>query len=177
MYILKPPAAGFYTPPSINRPPPLGEHFQGWGGGYKLCPPSIWEIAQLKRCDFAFALGRPLSWPLGRGTGFERYGCIPQSVASTGPAAFRKAPDTFNFLRHVMRAILFVRPKCSHGCVSLKETPLKPVQILKHTTKNSTEQTVMRTKWFKHIAILNCSGASPKFQRDPSNMGALNPLF
>ena len=65
----------------------------------------------------------------------------------------RKAPDTFILLRHVMRAIWSVRPKCSHRCVSLKETPLKPVQILKHTTKNSTEQTVMRTKWFKHIAI------------------------
>ena len=55
--------------------------------------------------------------------------------------SFRKAPDTFNFVRHVMRAILSVRPKCSHRCVSLKETPLKPVQILKHITKNSTEQT------------------------------------
>ena len=29
----------------------------------------------------------------------------------------------FNFLRHVMRAILSVRPKCSHRCVSLKEIP------------------------------------------------------
>ena len=38
----------------------------------------------------------------------------------------RKAPDTFNFLRHVMRAIWSVRPKCSHRCVSLKKTPLKP---------------------------------------------------
>ena len=63
---------------------------------------------------------------------------------------FRKAPDTFNFLRHVMRAILSVRPKCSHRCVSLKETLLKPVQILKHTTQYSTEQSAMRTKWFKH---------------------------
>ena len=34
-----------------------------------------------------------------------------------------------------------------------EENPLKPVQSLKHTTKNSAEQTVMRTKWFKHIAI------------------------
>ena len=59
---------------------------------------------------------------------------------------FREAPDTFNFLRHVMRAIWSLRPKCSHRCVSLRETPLKPVQILQHTTKNSTEQTVMRTK-------------------------------
>ena len=65
----------------------------------------------------------------------------------------RNAPDTFIFLRHVTRATWSVRPKCSHKCVSLKETPLKPVQILKHTTKNSAEQTVMRTKWFKHIAI------------------------
>ena len=63
------------------------------------------------------------------------------------------APDTFNFLRHVMRAIWSVRPKCSHRCVSLKETSLKPVQSLRHTTKNSAEQTVMRTKWFKHIAF------------------------
>ena len=52
-----------------------------------------------------------------------------------------------------MRSILSVRPKCSHRCASLKETPLKPVQILKHTTNNSAEQTAMRTKWFKHIAI------------------------
>ena len=65
----------------------------------------------------------------------------------------RNAPDTFNFLRHVIRAILSVQPKCSHGCISLKETPFKPVQILKHTTRNSAEQTAMRTKWFKHIAI------------------------
>ena len=36
---------------------------------------------------------------------------------------FRKAPDTLKCLRHVMRAILFVRPKCSHRCVSLKESP------------------------------------------------------
>ena len=54
---------------------------------------------------------------------------------------------------HVMRAIWSVRPKCSHRCVSLTETSLKPVQTLKHTTKNSAEQTAMRTKWFKHIAI------------------------
>ena len=62
------------------------------------------------------------------------------------PEKLRKAPDTFNFLRHVMRAIWSVRPKCSHRCISLKETPLKPVQSLKHTTKNSAEHTVMRTK-------------------------------
>ena len=32
-----------------------------------------------------------------------------------------------------MRAIWSVRPKCSHRCVSRKETPLKPVQILTYT--------------------------------------------
>ena len=85
--------------------------------------PMGWEFAMLKRSDFA------------------------------GKEKIRKAPGTFNFLRHVMRAILSVRPKCSHRCASLKETPLKPVQILKHTTNNSAEQTAMRTKWFKHIAI------------------------
>ena len=30
--------------------------------------------------------------------------------------------DAFNFLRHVTRATWSVRPKCSHRCVSLKET-------------------------------------------------------
>ena len=34
-----------------------------------------------------------------------------------------------------------------------EEIPVKPVEILEHTTKNSTEQTSMRRKWFKHIAI------------------------
>ena len=66
---------------------------------------------------------------------------------------FRKALDTFDFLRHVMRAILSVRPKCSHRCSSWKETPLKPVLILMHVTKISTEQTSLRTKWLKHIVI------------------------
>ena len=81
----------------------------------------------------------------------------PRHISVEGPGQdiffSRKAPDKFNFSRHVMRAILFVRPNCSHRCVSLKESPLKPVQILKHTTRESTEQTSMRTKWFKHIAI------------------------
>ena len=63
------------------------------------------------------------------------------SLGKMASAQVRKAPDTFKFLRHVMRAIWSVRPKCSHRCVSLKETLLKPVQMLKHTTKNSTEQT------------------------------------
>ena len=68
-------------------------------------------------------------------------------------AYIRTAPDTFRFLRHAMRAILSVRPKCSHRCVSLKESPFKPVLILKHAARMSTEQTSMRAKWFKHIAI------------------------
>ena len=74
------------------------------------------------------------------------------SVSTVLPL-IRDAPDTFNFWRHVMRAIWSVRPNCSHRRVPPKETPLKPVQSLKHTTENSAEQTVMRTKWFKHIAI------------------------
>ena len=90
------------------------------------------------------------------GVGTSQGATAPEHVAvqlDLKNALFRKAPDTFNFLRHVMRAIWSVRPKCSHRCVSLKEPPLKHVQSLKHTTKNSAEQTVMRTKWFKHIAI------------------------
>ena len=75
------------------------------------------------------------------------------SIVSTKLPIVRDAPDTFNFLRHVMRANWSVRPKCSHRCVSLKETPLKPVQILKRTTFYPAEQTALRTKWFKHIAI------------------------
>ena len=68
---------------------------------------------------------------------------------------FREAPDTFKCLRHVMRLILSVLPKCSHRCVFLKETPLKLVQILTHATRISNGQTSLRTKnglnisWFK----------------------------
>ena len=49
-----------------------------------------------------------------------------------------------------MRAILSVRP---NGCISLKETPLKLVQILKRTNKNSTEQTSTRMKWLVSLNI------------------------
>ena len=52
---------------------------------------------------------------------------------------FRKAVDTFKSLRHVMRAVLSVRPKCSHRCVSRKETTLKIVLILTHATRTSTD--------------------------------------
>ena len=47
----------------------------------------------------------------------------------------RKAPDTLKFWRHDMRALLSVRPKCSHRCVSLKESPSKPVEMLQHATR------------------------------------------
>ena len=68
-------------------------------------------------------------------------------------SSFRKALDTFKLLRHIMRAIVSVWPKFSHRCVSLKESPLKCVQILKHATRKQTEQTSMRARWFKHIAL------------------------
>ena len=64
-----------------------------------------------------------------------------------------EAPDTFEFMRLVVRAILSVRPKCSHRRVSLKESPLNPVLVLKNATRISTGQASMRTNWFKHIAI------------------------
>ena len=38
----------------------------------------------------------------------------------------RKAPDTFNFLRHVMRAIWSVRQKCSHRCISGPADDFRP---------------------------------------------------
>ena len=51
------------------------------------------------------------------------------------------------YLRHVMKAMLSVRPKCSRRCFSPKEFPWEPVLILKHATRISTEQTSMRMKW------------------------------
>ena len=39
---------------------------------------------------------------------------------SPGHIRCRKELDTSNFLGHIMRAILSVRPNCSHICVSLK---------------------------------------------------------
>ena len=49
--------------------------------------------------------------------------------------------------------MLSARAKCSHRCVSPKESLLKPVQSLQYASGKSTEQTSMKTKWFKHIAI------------------------
>ena len=55
-------------------------------------------------------------------------------------------------LRHAMRTIFSIQPKCSHSRVSLKEPLLKPVLILNQATRISTEQKSMRAKSFKHIA-------------------------
>ena len=115
--------------------------------------------SQLRTTLFSRERGTCKRWVFGRGLegpppqGETKEFSLKKCRAKNVRLIIRIAPDTFNFLRHVMRAILSGRPKCSHRCVSLKETPLKPVQILKHTTKNSAEQTSMRTKWFKHVAI------------------------
>ena len=45
-----------------------------------------------------------------------------------------------------MREILSVRQKRSHRCVSLKESPLKAVLILKHATRSSTEQNLFESE-------------------------------
>ena len=78
----------------------------------------------------------------------------------TALSSYQKAPDLFNFLRRVMRTILSVRPKCSHRCVSLKEFPLKPVEILKHAigisnglNRANLYENEITQNWFKHIAI------------------------
>ena len=81
---------------------------------------------------------------------------------------------------HVMRAIVSVRPKCSHRCVSLKEAPSKPVQILQHRARISTEQTSMRTKLFKHIAISTVQEQSSKggarLRGGGAGVGVANPI-
>ena len=77
----------------------------------------------------------------------------PSPTSRPKITTFRKAPHVFKCSRQVMRAMLSVRPKCSHRCVSLKEFPLKPLLILKHATRISAEQTSMRTKCFKHVAM------------------------
>ena len=83
-----------------------------------------------------------------------------------------------------MRAVLSVRPKCSHRCVSLKESPLKPVPILKHATRRSTEQTSMRTELFKQIPIqtvqehlLNLGEFPGRFWRLPGNSLRIRVAF
>ena len=96
---------------------------------------------------------RPMS-PIPHPQKFSRL--FPSVFSSSGKYRkspfFQKAPDTFNFLRHVMRAILFVRPKCSHRCVSPKEAPLK---LCKASSTQPKTQRANRyeNEMFKHIAI------------------------
>ena len=48
--------------------------------------------------------------------------CSVPPIGVIGKSAFGlRAPDTFNFLRHIMRAISSVQPNCFHRCVSLKK--------------------------------------------------------
>ena len=70
--------------------------------------------------------GKGISGPIFGRTDFSPFFLSGRRIFSR--IFFRKAPDTFNFLGHVMRAIWSVRSKCSHRCVSLTETSLKPVQ-------------------------------------------------
>ena len=53
------------------------------------------------------------------------------------PRIVREVPDTLNFLRRALRAILSVRPKCSHRCFSLKESPFY-IKICSQHTRCST---------------------------------------
>ena len=65
--------------------------------------------------------------PLGGLKGRKAFCCLCAEFSCPCRIYFRKAPDAFKYLRHVMRAALSVRPNCSHRCVSLKESPKKPV--------------------------------------------------
>ena len=107
---------------------------------------------------------RPISWKGGQTPLKPPFVTPPFAAAQVGVGLIGAPKMTsldgktsvslsFNCLRHVMKAILSARPECPHRCVSLKRIPTKPVQILKHTAKNSTGQTSMREKWFKHIAL------------------------
>ena len=120
---------------------------------FSWCPVVAAATCSCDRCEFLCNFeGKP---KVSSGQRFVcgRRGTLKTVTSLPSTPKFREASDTFKVLRHVMRAIWSVRPNCSHRRVSPKETPLKPVQSLKHTTENSAEQTVMRTKWFKHIAI------------------------
>ena len=66
-----------------------------------------------------------ISYPLGAIWEDMKLGSLHE-IAVQHEYFLRKGLDTFKFFGHVMRAILSVRPKCSHRCVSLKETLLKP---------------------------------------------------
>ena len=54
----------------------------------------------------------------GKNPGWGMFSVCPlvlQNLCYASCFFLRKALDTFNFLRHVMRAIWSVRPKCSHA--------------------------------------------------------------
>ena len=69
--------------------------------------------------------------------------------------------DTLEYLSHSL-SILSARPKFSHRCVSLNQSPWKPVLILTHATRISTEQTSIRTKRFKHNMFNISLGCTPR---------------
>ena len=61
-----------------------------------------------------------------------------------------------------MRAIWSVRPKCSHRCASLKETPFKTC-----ANRQAHNQKLSRANRYENEMVetyrdLNCSGASPR---------------
>ena len=88
------------------------------------------------------AISPPLRYSL------ERY-CAIWAGISHWAAKVSPKPDTLKFSRHVMRAI--VSNQSALVDVSLGRKPLlKPVLILMHATRTST---LMRTKWFNHIAL------------------------
>ena len=114
---------------------------------FRNCPGNGWG-STLLMCSLVF------------GEKHRHINKIPRKSQRKMPAQSRDFFCVFSCLfffpapaRHVMRTVLFVRPKGSHRYVSLKESCLKPLLILKHAAKRSTEQTSMTTKWFKHIAI------------------------
>ena len=59
----------------------------------------------------------------------------------------------FKFLRHIGRAILAVRLKFSHRCVSLKESPSKTCPSLQAREQNINQANVYESKGVKHIAV------------------------
>ena len=74
------------------------------------------------------------------------------SVPWLKPSRLGNAPDTFNFLREVMRAMLSVTPKCSHRCVSLKESPFKTC-----VNPEAHDQDVTRANLYENEMGLNIS--------------------
>ena len=75
------------------------------------------------------------------------------------PTRISKAPDTFKFLRHAMRAILFARPNCSTRlCEGIPfETGGNP----QARGQNFNRANVYENEMVQTYRDLNCSGASP----------------